>query len=604
MTMDEQYLDSTLDLHINPPLSLQQSRTDQQYNKQDNTSTDTQSQTLLNNSSAPSTVQTPQLDTSKTLQEEQQPKPSHTTEQPGQQPQSQTPQFASGPPPPMQYKMGSNELDLPIPNNTPATTYPDTMYRHQKQAFQQMQPPVVVAHQQQLGGPLPQSYSGPHLHNGAYYQLSNGYSQPHALIPDGNIQKPLYNLEFEESNENPLAYNNDRGLIVPIPPLHIQQELVNSSDPIKQEMTTRVEALPNGISKVVSQDMDGQQILQSNCSRCKKTFEQPIIIPKAKDANGTRFLAEAKTFKLCQHCRDLQRQRSRRWQKKTKDKKGVCRRCGSEIPIEEQKFVLCPSCRHNLRSKKANRAAQGRCVHCSGPLDASILPKEYNSADNSSVSTTSSNSSLPNGTVKETGSGKGGNYKVCKRCRENDKIRRTNLEKMGNCNRCAKVLDPDDFGKHKVCAKCRSRKRKGSTWGTGSSTTSIMSSSPVLNIPNPLMNSVPHPIAVGGMMLQDQPGILLSGAGPAGNSGTYPEMNGYGISFQPPHYAQQLQQQQQQQQQYIPVQSYAAQGQPNAFGLAQPMSSAKPLPYGLMNQQQQPYPSDFHNSYQNNNNPS
>ena len=44
---------------------------------------------------------------------------------------------------------------------------------------------------------------------------------------------------------------------------------------------------------------------------------------------------------------------------KTKDREGVCRRCGSEIPLAERRFVLCPSCRENLRLRKASRAAQG-----------------------------------------------------------------------------------------------------------------------------------------------------------------------------------------------------------------------------------------------------
>lgn len=209
---------------------------------------------------------------------------------------------------------------------------------------------------------------------------------------------------------------SEKGLVQPIPPLHIQQQIVND------------EPLSNPES----------DMLRLLCSRCKKVFDQPLIIPTTNNKDGPKYLAEPKIFKLCQHCRDLQRQRSRRWQKKTKDKQGACRRCGSDIPLEDQKFVLCPGCRQNLRKRKANRAAQGRCVHCSGPLDASIIDP-------------SESSSTP---------GTRGNYKVCERCRENDKIRRTNLEKMGNCNRCAKSLDPMDIGKHKVCTNCRTRKKK------------------------------------------------------------------------------------------------------------------------------------------------
>ena len=45
--------------------------------------------------------------------------------------------------------------------------------------------------------------------------------------------------------------------------------------------------------------------------------------------------------------------------RKTKDREGVCRRCGSEIPLAERRFVLCPSCRENLRLRKASRQPKG-----------------------------------------------------------------------------------------------------------------------------------------------------------------------------------------------------------------------------------------------------
>lgn len=244
----------------------------------------------------------------------------------------------------------------------------------------------------------------PHLHDMDHAQDRNGSTYSHNyMYPQQNVQQNIMEVKSD--------------LVAPIPPLHIQQQIVNSDvpAPFKEEPAT------------------SGQVLRSSCSRCKKDFVQPIIVP----LDNTKALAEPKIFKLCQHCRDLQRQRSRRWQKKTKDKRGACRRCGAEIPPEEQKFVLCPSCRQNLRTRKANRAAQGKCVHCSGPLDASIITDK-----------------------KDANANKSGNYKVCQRCRENDKIRRTNLERMGNCNRCAKALDPEDQGKHKVCLSCRSRKKK------------------------------------------------------------------------------------------------------------------------------------------------
>ncbi|GME69970.1 unnamed protein product [[Candida] boidinii] len=145
------------------------------------------------------------------------------------------------------------------------------------------------------------------------------------------------------------------------------------------------------------------------CTRCKNEFNQFIT---------------KRLFKLCHHCRELQRERSRRWQMKTKEKEGVCRRCGSELPNFENDYVLCEHCRLNLRSSKAIRVQEGKCVHCSGPKD----PKDYN-------------------------------HKVCSRCRANDKIRRANLERVGACNRCTNILSEVDQG-HKACTACRNSKRK------------------------------------------------------------------------------------------------------------------------------------------------
>ncbi|CAH6721463.1 hypothetical protein CLIB1444_06S02740 [[Candida] jaroonii] len=238
------------------------------------------------------------------------------------------------------------------------------------------------------------------------------------------VENQLDNNLNGNLNEN-INYDNETKLETPIPPLHVQQKYLNDTN------------------KIVDVN-ESSQFLRSNCSRCKKDFDQPIIIPKVKDSNDdvAKPLVEPKIFKLCQHCRELQRQRSRRWQKKTKEKFGVCRRCGNDIPPDLQKFVLCLNCRQNLRFRKANRAKQGRCVHCSGPLDTSII----------------TNNNENNGIPKPNK-----NFKVCQRCRENDKIRRNNLEKLGNCNRCAKPLSNEDIGKHKVCINCRTKKKKNST---------------------------------------------------------------------------------------------------------------------------------------------
>ncbi|CAI5755926.1 unnamed protein product [Candida verbasci] len=295
--------------------------------------------------------------------------------------------------------------------------------------------------------------------------------------------------QSSQNNRDILSYNNnansanDKNLVAPIPPLHVQhqmfvkQEANNESDNQNQSNSTTNYLLSSNIS-----NNENQQMVRSSCTRCNKEFDQPVIIPKVNDASGSsKSLTTPKIFKLCQHCRDLQRQRSRRWQKKTKDKLGVCRRCGSDIPIEERKFVLCPSCRQNLRTRKANRAAQGKCVHCSGPLDASILLKDEKgnivtenlSGGNNPIHDENGNEILASRKTK----GNANNYKVCQRCRENDKIRRTNLEKMGNCNRCTKALDPNDYGRHKVCSNCRSKKKKTTTTKSSRISSSPTSSS-------------------------------------------------------------------------------------------------------------------------------
>lgn len=150
-----------------------------------------------------------------------------------------------------------------------------------------------------------------------------------------------------------------------------------------------------------------QKYPTSNCNRCKREFAQ----------------IGDKSFKMCEHCRVLQRQRSRRWQRRTKQKEGVCTRCGTYLSEDSTKYSLCQHCRDMLRTKKANRYLQGKCVHCSGPKDEE------------------------------------GNYKVCKRCREKDKLRRLTLEQEGLCNRCSLNLSRDERG-HKICQACRTKKRK------------------------------------------------------------------------------------------------------------------------------------------------
>lgn len=306
----------------------------------------------------------------------------------------------------------------------------------------------------------------------------------------------LYNQELNNllKNEPELSTR----LEAPIPPLHMQQKFLNHPgdhqaqlqftngttlvppDHSQHEVPRGVNGGPNGGPNSTTNQANGSvdaipgsdlhnsdvQYVRSCCSRCKKDFDQPLIVPKQESPNSnntnsnntnnsnntedSKPVVEPKLYKLCQHCRELQRQRSRRWQKKTKEKVGVCRRCGSEIPPELQKFVLCLNCRQNLRFRKANRAKQGRCVHCSGPLDSSIISSPPDNLDAEQASLWKS-------------ANKSKSFKVCKRCRENDKIRRNNLEKLGNCNRCAKPLPNDELGKNKVCKNCRTKKKKSIT---------------------------------------------------------------------------------------------------------------------------------------------
>ncbi|CDR45140.1 CYFA0S16e02586g1_1 [Cyberlindnera fabianii] len=144
---------------------------------------------------------------------------------------------------------------------------------------------------------------------------------------------------------------------------------------------------------------------RSKCTRCKKDHT----------------IVDGKVFKLCPHCRQLQRERSKRWQEKTRKRVGFCRRCGIIIPPDQTKFVLCSPCRHDLRTRKAQRFEDGKCTHCAGPNDSR-------------------------------------EFKVCTRCRSNDKIRRKQLEEANRCNRCGHSLDRESTGR-KVCSTCRLRKK-------------------------------------------------------------------------------------------------------------------------------------------------
>ncbi|GMG30948.1 unnamed protein product [Ambrosiozyma monospora] len=220
---------------------------------------------------------------------------------------------------------------------------------------------------------------------------SSGNSESNT-VPITNLNSVPLTKDIGSGSKRPIARNRRNNI----------STIINDSD---RRLLPRHPPPPKPVL-LEEPPLDISQMETSVCSRCKKVFPQ----------------TGPKPFKLCAHCRELQRQRSRRWQNKTKQKTGACRRCGVKMTLENSEFVLCEHCRMSLRSRKANRAAHGRCVHCSGP-------KEDDDR-----------------------------FKVCLRCRQNDKIRRTNLEKLGACNRCAQPLIDQDQG-HKVCGKCRSKKK-------------------------------------------------------------------------------------------------------------------------------------------------
>lgn len=281
---------------------------------------------------------------------------------------------------------------------------------------------------------------------------------------------------FDDGHGNLLSYNQDRGLVSSIPSIHANQQAGGINESGEHGMGSESSSFNAGSTTTLGQSSihsqfissrgstttssttplenvplnENQKSVASQCTRCKKDFVQVITVPKENN-NSFNFKpssGQSKVFKLCHHCRELQRQRSRRWQMKTKDKKGVCRRCGTEIPFNEQKFVLCPSCRLNLRTRKASRASQGKCIHCSSPMEDGFASDEISLEESSSVD------------EYDKRSPKSTSFRVCQKCRGKDKLRRHNLQQMGYCNRCTKALSANDHGKYKLCADCRAKKKQ------------------------------------------------------------------------------------------------------------------------------------------------
>lgn len=342
---------------------------------------------------------------------------------------------------------------------------------------------------------------------------------PQQYNPSDSRDIYLFDQKVEEGQSSSLVYNTNRpGLMPPIPPLHLQQQTTYTR--IMTNDTTNQRSSQRGGHKSPINPED-RQTIYSTCTRCKKEFDQTIVLRKQESSdNAKSFLPEPKIFKLCQHCRDLQRQRSRRWQQKTKERKGVCRRCGVDIPIEEQRFVLCPQCRQNLRERKANRAAHGRCVHCSGPLTSEFVTNEYGTVAghlNDSIIQIQGQGSInnPTGNMQENIKDEFEkiNFKVCQRCRTNDKIRRGNLERLGACNRCAKPLDPQELGRHKVCAKCRNRKKRN----LENNSIKMPFVNEPSNVNNNFLPSLPNPLPPSGYVSYESNVIFANGSVGAGS---------------------------------------------------------------------------------------
>ncbi|ODV84337.1 hypothetical protein CANARDRAFT_8691 [[Candida] arabinofermentans NRRL YB-2248] len=244
--------------------------------------------------------------------------------------------------------------------------------------------------------------------NGTTNNTNNGHNHSDNNNDDKFVLDPALQLELDKYNSKYASANVSTNIDV-----NSRQASSSDRSPGQSSHTRQMKMNVPVVNSRIDTHLGS---LDSNlpvtlCNRCKKQFP----------------CEAGKNFKMCSHCRELQRQRSRRWQMRTKQKEGACRRCGSPIPKEHAQYVLCEHCRMSLRTRKVKRALAGKCVHCSGPND---------SLD--------------------------GKFKVCTRCRNNDKMRRSNLEKMGACNRCANPLNEADSD-HKVCVNCRTKKTRRAT---------------------------------------------------------------------------------------------------------------------------------------------
>ncbi|OBA23984.1 hypothetical protein METBIDRAFT_115782 [Metschnikowia bicuspidata var. bicuspidata NRRL YB-4993] len=109
-----------------------------------------------------------------------------------------------------------------------------------------------------------------------------------------------------------------------------------------------------------------EETVVTQCNRCGKDFVQK----KARDQKSARGKVGRvpRLYKLCEHCREMGKGRSRRWQMRTKEHGGLCRRCGAMLAGSDEPYVLCTKCRQAFRDRKVRRATEGKCVQCCEPM--------------------------------------------------------------------------------------------------------------------------------------------------------------------------------------------------------------------------------------------
>lgn len=125
--------------------------------------------------------------------------------------------------------------------------------------------------------------------------------------------------------------------------------------------------LPRALPLPLPRPVDApEESVVTQCNRCEKDFVQK----KARDQKSARGRVGRvpRLYKLCEHCREMGKGRSRRWQMRTREHGGLCRRCGLELETTDGEFVLCVKCRQAFRDRKHRRITEGKCIQCCEPL--------------------------------------------------------------------------------------------------------------------------------------------------------------------------------------------------------------------------------------------